>query len=343
MSAAATVPPPAPNTEAPAAVAPPAPVNPEAIPAAPPAPVLGRRSPEELHAAALAAMKEAAAKDVTAPVAEVKPDPKAEAKPPEPTKPPEPENPMRKRFEELAKAQADSRAEREGAKKELDTLTEARRFADAAKSLQAGDRLGAIRALGLTFEDLANDVLGDKPTAKAPDEPAGIKELKAELAAIREERAKDIQRQEISNDLSVLSQFAQAAGEKYELTVKMGRLPDAYQMIRDHQAATKQLPGGSADAAMEWALSAVEADEEAKGKRYLTALKLSSTLSPAGTKPEAPGPQAGSGQMTSAAPRTLTNSLAAPPPPRPSGKPSSPDELRARAREVLKTGILEGA
>lgn len=255
------------------------------------------------------------AEQTTAAVVEAAAAP-AESSPPaeEPAPVVEPERPAKvdPRFSQLARKEAELHRAREAVKAEKAALEQAHRQVVAfeeARNAAKRDPLAALEALGLSYDDLTEQMLnGKKPT------PSGeVAALRQELEQLRveQEQARARAEQAAASRLeaeraAIIDEARQAAvahveanADRYTLTSINGGASLVPQVREQHFARTGQL------LTIEQAANLVEkhfegiADRVVKARQGIPAKAAASTAAPAANPP--------------AAPRTLSNALTASP------------------------------
>lgn len=253
--------------------------------------------------------------------------------------------PFAAKFAQIAEASKRLRGEQDAFKATVREREETlRREASALDQLrtakEAADPIAALQALGFTYEQATDQVLGKYQPKGKPEAPKAdpvVATLRQELEALKAERAAERNAQALADFRSDMVKTATAAGDKYQLVAATESFDDAVALVDAYASAHGEFPGGTREAAIEMALGHIEKQLESRylSERVLTSQKVKSRLAPA---VEAPKPAAARPQATSAKspPSSLSNSLAAAPPPRAAPEPRSKEDFIAAAAEVLK-------
>lgn len=272
----------------------------------------------------------------TPPAAEAAP-PAAPAELEKPTEtPPSPEaQKLARNFEALALEARRIQQQREELKAERAEYEAYRK----AKAEAKANPLQALKSLGLEYEEVVDHILSNGKPDPVKEVRAQVEALRAENERQKQEAAAAREAQAISGFKSQMRQTLKAKADTYEFAaLKSDAAVDlAYQAVDAYYQAHGELPGGSAEAAIEAALQHVESVYEADAVAYSTAKKLQAKVSALGaTRPaEAPRAQASQPTQSQPKPKTLTNSQAAVAPTRREPDNLSVEELRARAARIL--------
>lgn len=254
------------------------------------------------------------ASDAPAGTAEAPTEAAPEAPPPEPET--KPEDPFASRFEKLAQAEKRLQEDRESLRRELAEL-KAMRGEQDLRALAKKDRMAALKELGITYEDLTQDVLsGGKPAQKSPE----IAALEARLDAMQNEAR-------MANLRGQISTLVAGGGDRFEIIRDTGNEPLVMEYLVQKAKMGVQL-------SLEQAAEEVESHLEAQAKALLKVQKLSRNNQPNGAHPTpAPRPEANGHRSTS--PKTLGNAAASTPPAPKQTAPRTPEErLKAAARHI---------
>lgn len=285
-------------------------------------------SPVDLTAAAAPAEQPAASAETTA--AEVLASAETQPAQEPAVEQPKAEQPTKvdPRFSALARKEAELHRQREAMKAEKDAIRQAHAQVVAfeeAKQAAKRDPLAALEALGLTYEQITEQMLnGKQPTASA--EVAQVREelqrlrveqeasrAKAEAAAAARLQAE--QQAIIEEARTSAVAHVEANASRYELTTINNAATLVPQVREQHFARTGQL------LTIEQAADLVEkhfegiADRVAKAQKVQTKLQQRAAPAPAATPP--------------AAQRTLSNALTASTSTAPAGPRTDADRIRA--------------
>jgi hypothetical protein len=276
------------------------------------------------------------------PPPETPPAPPIEEVKAEPPKEEPKAEPVSKHLEQIAREKAQLRKEREewlGQRKaEESRMAKMQRFEEAAST----SKLKALRELGIDYEELTNEVLGAPAQAKpevAPEVAALRKEMEELRAWKQAQEAQVKQTQELQarqGALDAISEYAKASGEKFSRVVALGREADAYTLIDQFHGATGQLPGGSREAALEWALSEVDKQLTVEAEKWRTLLNVSGA--PATVAPVVPKPAVTAPREAGQTPRTLSNGLGTAAP-----TPTEPDNWDRQSLIAQAARVLSGS
>lgn len=293
-------------------------------------------SPPTAAAAPVEAPKEGAAAETAAPPVETPPGAvAAETQPPENETPkPSEQDATAKRFAALSRKEREIVQQQQQLKTreaELAKQADALRAWEQARNVAKSNPLEALKALGITYEDVTAHVLAAEQSGTV-DVKALVKE---ELSAFEQKQQEERERAEraaqeraaaeaaqvIESFKAGLGEFIEANAEKYELTAAYGQSSLVYEVIETHfQSSGKVL---SNDEAAEL----VERYLEEQAEKALQTRKLQTRLAPAPSAPSAPS-------SVSAPPATtLSNELHATTPAATSAPPLTREERKARILE----------
>lgn len=249
------------------------------------------------------------------------------------------------KFAQLNEASRRARAEQEAEKAKLREDREALRRDQAELDLirqakASGRPVEALRALGWTYEDATNEVLGKPLAGKREPEAAKVDphvaKLQEKLQALEQTYAQERERAAEAEFRAGLVQLAAKEPDRFELVRAMGAYDEALAWTLSYVRDNGCLPGETQAQAMEEALAQIERRHEERllKPEVLTAKKVRQRLTPAeAPKPAAARPQASPAKTQS----TLTNPLAAAAPPKAAKpEPRTPDEFRAAAAAILR-------
>ena len=255
-----------------------------------------------------------ALKKLEAPKAE---EPKPEAPAPKVEEPKE-EHPkfLKNAFEKLAKDRAALRAEADAVKPlaEVAKAFDAGTLTALARARAAGDKLGMLAALGVSYKELVADVI-DRPgkapakaaPAPGPEEDDRYSALKAELEALKQER---MQEKTTSMRNELVGRVKGILGDKFPLVSELGTSEQVFGMLERHMYQNGgTMPADDYESSILLMAEAAEQqwrDQATKWERILTKAKPQGTL-PNVVAPSDAGP---SGRVAPG--KTLTNAAVAP-------------------------------
>jgi hypothetical protein len=282
---------------------------------------------------------------VEKPAAAVVPDGATPEKPAPEEKP----KPSSAQFAAIAKKERELRALEDKLKAEraeVDTIRKQGAEYEAARKAAKLNPLAFMKSHGLTFAEVQDFVLrGEEPSpeVKQSEEFRTVREqvdaLKKEMAdrdAAEKEKAKAIAdagiQQAIQQWTGKLTETIKAGGEKYEFVAAAGT--EAIDLMRETLEAAFDKDGTRLT--IEQLLERAEAYYESKVAGLLQTKKARAKLAPEAPKPAVPK-AASEFRATRAAPRTLTNSTAAPAAPTGKTRPLTREErIEAAAEGIAK-------
>jgi hypothetical protein len=249
-------------------------------------------------------------------------------------------------FEKLTSEKAAFRQEKQALTQQVKEANE--RAAKAEAFTNAKTPMELLRAAGFTWKDAVEEITGVK--AEGEEAPKPSKESKkptledldpevaADLKAWKAERETKKLEEGRAAVRKAVETFATKAGDKYALTVKLGKLDDALGFIEAHFAKYKELPGATPQESMEIALAHVEESLKSQAEKWravLTSGAESDSVPNAADNRESAAPDSATSETAG---KTLNHSQAGASRTGPSKEPQTPEEYRAAAlRELLKT------
>lgn len=259
------------------------------------------------------------------------PENKTDVKPPEPEKTPDF---LKTSFDKLAIEKAELRKQRE----ELKAAQEqASKLKDIEKAMQSGDPMAWLAAGGFKYSQVVDAVLGGKsldkdtpaPKQEQPQSNKELESLKAEVQALRAERARE-------NVVSKVTQAAHGDTEKFKYVNHLHAEGMAQNYLENYFSKTGELPiPGDLDGSIKVALEAVETHLRKQAEQFKPL--LTSTPEPVKVVDKAAESALKSavGEPESQARKTLQNNLTAPrsaPTTRP--EPRTPEDYQKMAKEA---------
>jgi hypothetical protein len=279
----------------------------------------------------------AAAPDSTAPGAEGAPAslPGAEGAPAEPPKGGKPDR-LAQRLVSLSRSEREARAAAKAAEDRAKAAEERVAKVDALKEVARRDPDGFLKEFGLTYQDITNAILasGEAPTPEAI--AAELAEVKTKLTerdqreaeAAEKARAAEDARDQAARVEGIGKVIAEARTEdgapKYEILARLGDEAAATALeavaVGWREDGEPEIGEAEYQTYLTAALDALEAHYESEGKRYSKQTTRTEELKD--TEPYRP-------RVTAGPPRTITNSHAGAPGPRPPQRHRSPREIAA--------------
>lgn len=197
------------------------------------------------------------------------------------------------------------------------------------KAKQAGDPMGVLTALGFTYNDVVKRILEtEAATTKKQEQPEPQKtetrresvlppELESEINQMRNYIAQQQRRELLTRVKETLP------ADKFKLIAGHEDYEGVIQLVNEFHAETGTLPGNTFEESVIAAAEALERKLSVKAEKWRKVLTPAQTA--AIVQSEAQREPQSSGEVTSQAAKTLTNSVAAPAPTKP--EPKNRDEV----------------
>ncbi len=265
------------------------------------------------------------------------------AAPPPPVVPPEPEAATAGRFAALARKEKALKAEVakfEGTRSEVAKAKAAVDAFEAAKAAAKGNpekALEALEALGISYSELTDHMIGGKLKREPLDEVAKLREELAAKDAAATKAATVRERAEVDAQVEAYAQatldFVNSNSADYELTCHFGQQSQVFEVIREtfeqHGRVVSQ----------QEAAKLVEDDLRETAKKLKGTKAFAALFAPEPAAPPAEGSSAVAGSVQPKKPTpTLTNDFAAAT--QPPAPPATSDEERAKRAIAAGDRIL---
>lgn len=195
--------------------------------------------------------------------------------------------------------------------------------------------LAALQELGVTYEQLTDFVVHQKPGAELQQSAVHdeLKQLKDRQEAFERQQAERERQSYVDGFKGRVATALAKDLDAYELIHAKGEQEMVFEVIQGHAQRTGQMLGGSEEEAIRLAAEQVEDFLLEDAKRVLTTKKLGASISPVAPKRAVPGPRANGPKP--AAPRTLTNRHSAVVP-----SQKSPDDMTESERMAAATSLV---